>query len=114
MTMSLDMGNSRWTKPRIARAAFLAGGGCTQSEVASDPLVASTPFAVDHMARRYGIAFSDAPAGNLLLQVPRKLMLALEEEALRRRQTPEALASAVMRILAAEPVLLANVLDDEA
>ena len=112
--MSAMTTRSRWTKPRIARAAFRAGMGHEAADIARDDLVNSHAPAVREALRRYGIAFMDRPAGNLRVEVPANALAALDAFARARRQTPEALVGVVVRILASDTTLLANVLDDEA
>lgn len=103
---------SRWTKPRLAKAAFMGGAGFDVREIAVD--VESTPSAVRQVLRSMGIALSDVRRGNLTIDVGARLAAFGDFAKKRGRgETPEALVTKVVRILADDPTLLANVLDDE-
>lgn len=108
------MPRTRWPKHRVFRLGFLVGRGLKPAEIAVDPLVLSTPAMVKTMTNNMGGAFSDVPGGNLMIDVSRPRLAALDVQAKRRQQTTEALIGMVAGILADDPTLLANVLDDEA
>lgn len=112
---SLSMATrSRWTKPRLVRAALLVGRGYTAEEVARDALVMSTASAVYQVMKSLGLMFSDAPRGNLMIDVGSKVSaLADYGRKLRQPEPAEIVASRAMRILADDPDMLRNVLDDD-
>ena len=110
--VTAEMPRTRWPKHRVFRLGFLVGRGLKPAEIAIDPLVLSTPAMVKTMTNKMGGAFSDVPGGNLMIDVSRPRTVVLDGEARRRQQTIEALISMVVGILADDPTLLANVLDD--
>ena len=107
---AIALPRTRWPKPRIFKLGFFVGRGLKVGEIAE--LLDSTVHTVRTMTNNMGGAFSDVPGGNLMIDVSRPRTVVLDGEARRRQQTTEALISMVVGILADDPTLLANVLDD--
>ena len=107
-----EMPRTRWPKHRVFRLGFLVGRGFKPAEIAIDPLVQSTPAMVKTMTNNMGGAFSDVPGGNLMINLSRPRLAALDAEAKRRQQTTEAMIGLAVGFLADDKTLLDNVLDD--
>lgn len=107
------MVRSRWPKPRVAYLGFLLGKGRDAKQIAADPNIQSTPATVHRYVRMMGLAFSDVPRGEYLVTLPARESALLERQASKKRQTPEALASVALKLLAQDESLMDNVLDGE-
>ena len=106
------MPRDRWTRKRFVRMGFLAGRGLGPSEIANDVLIGSTGFAVTRAAGMFGLAFPDQPESGVMAVLPAPALRQLEAQARRRGEGAPDLAGKALAILAGDPVLLANVLDD--
>ena len=107
------MVHTRWPRKRLFDVGVMFGRGMTSEEIAKDPEVRSRPDVVRRYIKNMGHSFQDVPRGNLVLDLPPKAIRALEAEASKRKRTVEALLARALSILADEPHLLSNVLDDE-
>ena len=107
------MPRTRWPKKRVFRPGFLVGRGFKEDEIAVDPLVQSTPRMVRTLTNSMGHTFSEVPTGNTMIDVSRRHLAVLLIAAKRRQLTIAALIGLIVKTLAEDPVLLANVLDDE-
>lgn len=99
-----------WTRPRIARLAFLLGRGLESEIIARDPLVATTPGNVRHQANRFGLMLRDTADRRLPPDVGARLDRAAERRGLDRQGLIRKLAL----VAGADPTLLDNILDDDA
>ena len=109
MSMVVDMPRTRWTKSRVFRLGFWVGRGLKAPEIAE--LLESTPHTIQTVTNNMGGAFSDVPRGNLMIDLGRAIIV-LTVQASRRGLTIERFVVRVLQILADDPTLLANVLDD--
>jgi hypothetical protein len=96
----------RWTGERIARLGFLIGLRWDCKRVAEDPIIASTPNNVFRQAQRFGLAFRAAKVAVTRDVTP------LDAAALKRGVTPQELIDKLFDVIAADPVLIDNILDD--
>ena len=102
----------RWPAQRVAMAAFRAGQGRPLDRIAADPDVRSMPAVVKRRLRRVGIAPGYSNPNDAWLNLEPATAAALAGIAQSRGETAEALAGRLLSILAADPTLAANVLDD--
>jgi predicted transcriptional regulator len=103
----------RWPKPRLARACMLYGAGYSMDEIARDRFINSTPANVRRALRGAGVYDgSPIPAIRISIDIPRKQIEKWRSAAQARRVSAEALMSKTAEILADDPVLLDNILDD--
>jgi hypothetical protein len=102
----------RWPVARMTRAAFLYGMGWTPEDIASDLFIQSTPASVRRALRRAGVWDGTSPPGRFRIDLARRHIEPLREAAQRRHTTTEKLLGRVAELLAEDPVLLENILDD--
>jgi hypothetical protein len=99
-----------WTPRRAARFGYLAGRGLSADAIGSDPAVAAVSRqAVHHVATRWGIPLAPGATGTIVLPVD--VVRELDGPARERRTTVEALALAVLRVVARDRLVDA-VIDD--
>jgi hypothetical protein len=99
-----------WTARRAARFGYLAGRGLSADAIGSDPGVAAVSrVAVRHVATRWGIPLGSSPTGTIALRTD--VVRQLDGPARERRTTVEALALAVLRVVARDRLVDA-VIDD--
>ena len=91
---------------------FLARRSLGPREIADDALIGSTGHAVTRAAVNLMLAFPDRPEGGVMAVLPAAALRQLEAQARRRGEGAPDLAGKALAILAGDPVLLANVLDD--
>ncbi|WP_036263282.1 hypothetical protein [Methylocapsa aurea] len=113
MTVATEIRKARWTGERIARLGFLLGMGWDARRIAEDPLIASTPNNVHRQAQRFGLAFRAAAAA-IALRLPPDAASLYDAAASKRNLTREAMIRLLLLVVAAEPALLDNILDDGA
>ncbi len=111
MSVQTETRKSRWTGDRIARLGFLLGMGWDARRIAEDPLIASTPNNVHRQAQRFGLAFRAAAAA-LAFRLPPDATQLYDAAAAKRSLTREAMIKLVLLVIAADPNLLNNILDD--
>src|SRR6516162_6865006 len=111
MTVTTEIHRSRWTGERIARLGFLLGLGWDAKRIAEDPIVASTPNNVHRQAQRFGLAFRAAAAA-MSLRLPTDTVSHLDQAAVKRGITREAMIRLLLLEIAADPNLIDNILDD--
>lgn len=111
MTVSTEIHKARWTGERIARLGFLLGMGWDARRIAEDPLIASTPNNVHRQAQRFGLAFRAAAAA-VALRLPSDATSLYDAAAAKRSLTREAMIRLLLLVIAADPSLLDNILDD--
>lgn len=111
MTIQTEIRKARWTGERIARLGFLLGMGWDARRIAEDPLIASTPNNVHRQAQRFGLAFR-AAAASLALRLPAEATQLYDSAAAKRSLTREAMIRLLLLVVAADPALLDNILDD--
>jgi hypothetical protein len=92
-----------WTAGRIARLGFLVGRGWKTGQLAAEFSV--SPNNLHRQAGRFGLKLSGYGEHEIL--PPQFVALAR-----RLRQNPAELGKRLLAILAEEPVLMANLLDD--
>lgn len=109
------MPRSRWTKARLARAAFLVGQGRTLSQIADDREIGSTMFSVQAQLHAVGLCARRDDDRERLIAVPLRVFTAFTAvaRARRRHERPEEVMAKVLAILAEEPAMVGNVLDDD-
>lgn len=106
-----EIQKTRWTGERIARLGFLLGLGWDARRIAEDPLIASTPNNVHRQAQRFGLAFRAAAAA-LALRLPPEAARLFDDAAARRSITRDAVIRLLLLVVAADPALIDNILDD--
>lgn len=111
MTIDTEIRKSRWTGERIARLGFLLGLGWDARRIAEDPLISSTPNNVHRQAQRFGLAFRAAAAA-LALRLPADATERFDTAASKRNLTREAMIRMLLLVVAADPALIDNILDD--
>jgi hypothetical protein len=111
MTIHTEIHKARWTGERIARLGFLLGMGWDAKRIAEDPLIGSTPNNVHRQAQRFGLAFRAAAAG-LALRLPPEAAQLYDAAAGKRGLTREAMIRLLIVVVAGDPTLLDNILDD--
>ena len=111
MPTPIEIRKARWTGDRVARLGFLLGLGWDANRIAEDPLIASTPNNVHRQAMRFGLAFR-ATAAALALRLPPEAVGRYDLAAAKRSLTREALIRLLLLVVAADPALLDNILDD--
>ncbi len=102
---------TRWTGDRIARLGFLLGLGWDARRIAEDPLINSTPNNVHRQAIRFGLAFRAAAAA-LAVRLPPEAAQLYDAAAAKRRLSRDAMIKLLLLVVAADPHLLENILDD--
>jgi len=110
--VSVVVQKARWTGERIARLGFLLGLGWDAKRIAEDPLITSTPNNVHRQAQRFGLAFRAAAAATLRL--PPETASLYDAAAAKRNLTRESVIRLLLMVVAADPHLLDNILDDGA
>jgi hypothetical protein len=113
MNIQTEIRKARWTGERVARLGFLLGLGWDARRIAEDPLIASTPNNVHRQAQRFGLAFRAAAAA-LALRLPPEAASLYDAAAAKRNLTREAVIKLLLLVVAADPALLDNILDDGA
>jgi hypothetical protein len=113
VTIHTEIRKARWTGERIARLGFLLGLGWDARRIAEDPLIASTPNNVHRQAQRFGLAFRAAAAA-LALRLPPEAASLYDQAAAKRSLTRESMIRLLLLVVAADPALLDNILDDGA
>ncbi len=113
MTIHTEIRKARWTGERIARLGFLLGLGWDAKRIAEDPLINSTPNNVHRQAQRFGLAFRAAAAA-LALRLPPEAASLYDAAAAKRNLTRESMIRLLLLVVAADPSLLDNILDDGA
>lgn len=103
---------SRWTQDRVARLGYLVGLGWPAERIAKDPLINTQVRNVHRQVMRFGLSFREAKVTNSN-SVSSKTRSVLDLEAEKRGMTPEKFIGYVMNVLANEPTLLNNILDDD-
>lgn len=111
MSVQTEIRKSRWTGERIARLGFLLGLGWDARRISEDPLISSTPNNVHRQAQRFGLAFRAAAAA-LSLRLPPDAAAPFDAAAAKRSLTREAMIRVLLLVLAADPALIDNILDD--
>ncbi len=111
MSVHTEIRKSRWTGERIARLGFLLGMGWDARRIAEDPLISSTPNNVHRQAQRFGLAFRAAAAA-LALRLPPDASARFDAAAAKRSLTREAMIRVLLLVVAADPALIDNILDD--
>jgi hypothetical protein len=111
MIIRTEIRKARWTGDRIARLGFLLGMGWDAKRIAEDPLIASTPNNVHRQAQRFGLAFRAAAAA-VALRLPPEATHLFDSAAAKRSLTREAMIRLLLLVVAADPTLLDNILDD--
>lgn len=114
MTVPTEIRKSRWTGERIARLGFLLGLGWNARRIAEDPLIASTPNNVHRQAQRFGLAFRAAAAAAVALRLPPEAASYFDIAAAKRSLTREGMIRLLLLVVAQDPSLLDNILDDGA
>ncbi len=109
----------KWTPERVARLKNLIELGLRPEVIAKDPLINTTAESVSRKARRLRIAFapSDRPAFSTIAndaaaKASSKAYIHFDAAARKRGLSRVALARRLLREIAADPVLIENVLDD--
>jgi hypothetical protein len=102
---------ARWTGERIARLGFLIGLGWDSVRVAADPIIASSPNNVHRQAHRFGLGFR-AAAAELSSQLPPEAATHFGAAGLKRGLTRDAMIRNLLIVIADDPSLLDNILDD--
>jgi hypothetical protein len=100
-----------WKAPRLARAAFLAGMGCSMAEIAVDLGVKSQPRMVEHRLKEVGIAPPDGRR-MAIVRLPDD-MAPIVSAAQAHNLKPLDLISKIIAIVATEPGLIDRILDNE-
>lgn len=103
---------SRWTQDRVARLGYLVGLGWPAERIAKDPLINTQVSNVFKQVMRFGLSFREAKITNSN-SVSSKTRSILDLEAEKRGMTPEKFIGYVINVLANEPTLLNNILDDD-
>lgn len=111
MLVRTEIQKSRWTGDRIARLGFLLGLGWDARRIAEDALIDSTPNNVHRQAQRFGLAFRAAAAA-LTLRLPPDAARLYDSAAEKRSITRDAMIKLLLLVIAADPTLLENILDD--
>lgn len=111
--VATEIHKARWTGERIARLGFLLGMGWDAKRIADDPIIASTPNNVHRQAQRFGLAFR-AAAASLSLRLPPEAASLYDAAATKRSLTREAMIRLLLMVVASDPNLLDNILDDGA
>lgn len=103
----------RWLAPDIIRMAVMAGEGRSAGEIA-EAIGGTTRYRVAAALSKHGIALVPKRAAEtcVRLTVPRTVVAALARVAVDRDVAPEVLIADALAVLAAEPVVLSNLLDD--
>ena len=105
---------SRWSRSRLARAAFLSGRGLTAHEIATDPMVSASPEAARQALRRVGLTCRTG--GVLVIEgLTPDCMAQLDRLARQRGEDRIGLAYALLETIAGDPhagTLIANILDE--
>ena len=105
----------RWPVARLTRAAFLYGLGKTVEEIAADIFIQSSPTSVRRALQRAGVYVGpQAPPGDYSFELDRRRASVWEVAAARRHTTMPFLVRKVAEIVADDPALLDNILDDGA
>lgn len=103
----------RWPVTRLARAAFLYGGGIPVEEIAEDLFIQSNPASVRRALKRAGVYVgAEVPPGRHSYDLDRRRAAILESAAAKRGVGLGMFVRKVLEILADDPALLENVLDD--
>lgn len=102
---------SRWTSYRVALLGFLVGQGWDAKRIANHPLINSTSNNVHRQAQRFGLAFREANSCNSL-KLKSEHRAIFEKAASDRNMTYELFIQYLLVILAKEPSLIDNILDD--
>ena len=111
MQTRTEIRQTRWTGDRIARLGFLLGLGWDARRIAEDPLINSTPNNVHRQAIRFGLAFRAAAAA-LAVRLPPEAAQLYDAAAAKRRLSRDAMIKLLLLVVAADPHLLENILDD--
>lgn len=114
MNVPTEVRRSCWTGERIARLGFLLGLGWDAKRIAEDPLIASTPNNVHRQAQRFGLAFRAAAAAAVALRLPPEAASLYDAAAAKRSLTREGIVRLLLLVVAEDPILLDNILDDGA
>jgi len=104
---------TQWRAERIGRLGLLIGLGWDVQTIAEDPLIKSTKWNVYRKAQRLGLSIQGA-AMAMPLRLPTATIDQLRPHAERRNMTVQGLVKALTVIIAADPSLVDNVLDDQA
>lgn len=96
-----------WSPVRLARLGFLIGRGCTSTEVALDPLIASTPANVRARARGFGLAFRNRGA-----RLPAPIVERYAAAAALRGISRDELLHRILLQAGSDDALIDNILDD--
>lgn len=105
----------RWPVPRLARAAYLYGLGKSVDDIAADIFIQTTPASVKRALKRAGVYVGpETPPGEFSFNLDRKRADVWEAAAARRHTTMPFLLRKVAEIVADDPPLLDNILDDGA
>ena len=99
-----------WTRDRVARLGFLVGVGLDVEGIAHDPAVDTTPGNVRRQVNRFGLALRDSVDRRL----PPEICERLDVAARRRGLSREDLIHMLVLAAGSDPVLIDNILDDDA
>lgn len=103
----------RWPVTRLTHAAFLYGQGRTLEQIAADLFIQSNERGVRRALKRAGVYVgADLPPGQHSYDLDRRRADILESAAAKRGVTLPVFVRKVLEILADDPALLDNVLDD--
>ncbi|WP_293864854.1 hypothetical protein [uncultured Alsobacter sp.] len=105
----------RYLAPDVIRAAMLAGEGRSAAEIATE-LGGTTARRVAALCHKHGIRLVPKRNSEACVRVviPRSSLDALARISVDRDETPEIVMASALAALAAEPTVLANLLDDDA
>lgn len=107
------MSGTPWTRERIARLGFLLGLGLGANRIAADSIISTTPNNVHRQVRRFGLSFRAAEAG-MMPDLPPAAAIHFDAAASKRSLTREEMIRILLLVIASEPSLLDNILDDGA
>lgn len=102
---------TKWTNHRLARLGFLIGLGWDAAQISHDPIVHASEGSVYRKAGLLGLSFREARYQSKRL--PRSSMAPFEAAAEKRAMLPDVLIRQLLLVIAREPALIDNILDDD-
>lgn len=98
-----------WTNERAARLGFLVGQGLTAKMIAD--LILTSDNNVYRQSHRLGLQLG-APPGAVKINMPKDVCRHFEDAAFKRFKTRDELIRILLLVIASDPNLLDNILDD--
>ncbi len=99
----------KWTQERCALLGWLIGQGWQAEQIANHPMIHATANNVHRHAQRFGLSFRKSASARFMSGLAGR---PFDEAAAKRGLTREGLFKIIMTVIASDPVLIDNILDD--